>query len=107
MNGSLEIVTRCPGCSTAFRASQEHLSVRGGKVRCGRCNKVFDAREHALPAYSVAGPEQSHQGLLEQLAQEPLPRHHFSPQEPLDALVLTYAPAEAPSAEQAAEEPLD
>jgi predicted Zn finger-like uncharacterized protein len=43
------IITRCPTCSTAFRASEAQLSARQGLVRCGRCAGIFDARAHALP----------------------------------------------------------
>jgi predicted Zn finger-like uncharacterized protein len=39
------LITRCPGCTTAFRASAEQLAARQGQVRCGR---VFDARAHAI-----------------------------------------------------------
>lgn len=43
------LITRCPDCSTAFRASAEQLSARDGQVRCGRCGRVFDAVENAVP----------------------------------------------------------
>lgn len=39
------LTTRCPACRTAFRISQAQMEARGGKVRCGRCTAVFDARE--------------------------------------------------------------
>ena len=40
--------TCCPHCQTAFRVTPEQLSARDGKVRCGACHKVFNAREHLL-----------------------------------------------------------
>ena len=43
------LITRCPACDTAFRASETQLSTREGQVRCGRCETVFDALAHALP----------------------------------------------------------
>jgi predicted Zn finger-like uncharacterized protein len=103
MTDPLEIVTRCPGCSTAFRASQEHLSARAGKVRCGRCNAVFDAREHALPADSSMATQRPAQGLPTYSSHITLPEQGFAPEVGHDDLVLTYAPAEAPAAEIAAE----
>ena len=47
------MLTRCPGCSTAFRVTPEQLKARAGKVRCGHCSAVFNALEmleDALPA---------------------------------------------------------
>lgn len=40
-----DIVTRCPACSTAFRAEPSQLSAASGLVRCGNCLQVFDAKE--------------------------------------------------------------
>ena len=48
--------TRCPTCSTCFRVTDRHLSIAKGKVRCGQCQLVFNALEHAiddLPVPSV------------------------------------------------------
>jgi predicted Zn finger-like uncharacterized protein len=41
------MLTRCPHCQTVFRASAEQLQAAGGRVRCGRCHQVFDARENS------------------------------------------------------------
>ncbi len=38
------LITHCPTCFTAFRISQEQIEAREGKVRCGRCGALFDAR---------------------------------------------------------------
>ena len=40
--------TRCPKCSTCFRVTDRHLAVAKGKVRCGQCQLVFNAPEHAI-----------------------------------------------------------
>ena len=34
--------TRCPGCRTIFRVTQQQLTLRGGQVRCGHCHTVFN-----------------------------------------------------------------
>lgn len=39
-------ITQCPHCSTAFRVTEEQLSVAKGAVRCGSCLKVFRADDH-------------------------------------------------------------
>ena len=40
------MLTRCPACQTTFRITPEQLQARSGRVRCGQCQHVFDAREH-------------------------------------------------------------
>lgn len=40
--------TRCPRCQTIFRITPEQLRARGGKVRCGHCQAVFNALETLL-----------------------------------------------------------
>lgn len=36
--------TQCTQCQTYFRISSEQISMAKGKVRCGHCSHVFDAR---------------------------------------------------------------
>ncbi|HET9733627.1 MAG TPA: DUF3426 domain-containing protein [Burkholderiales bacterium] len=50
------VVTRCPQCSTAFRALEEQLAARGGLVRCGKCAAVFDGNAHRMEDGSPAEP---------------------------------------------------
>ena len=40
--------TRCPECSTCFRVTDRHLAIAKGKVRCGKCQFIFNAPEHAI-----------------------------------------------------------
>ena len=40
------MLTRCPHCQTTFRVSQAQLDAARGKVRCGKCQQVFNAQEH-------------------------------------------------------------
>ena len=40
--------TRCPRCATVFRVTPPQLKARGGKVRCGQCQSVFDALDSLL-----------------------------------------------------------
>jgi predicted Zn finger-like uncharacterized protein len=47
------MLTRCPGCSTTFRVTPEQVKARQGKVRCGRCQHVFDAIESLVEAAVV------------------------------------------------------
>lgn len=43
-------LTRCPHCQTRFRVTEQQLGVAAGKVRCGNCMDVFDARKHKVSA---------------------------------------------------------
>lgn len=36
-------ITACPRCRTRFRVTSQQLAAQGGKVRCGRCQEVFNA----------------------------------------------------------------
>lgn len=44
------LITRCPSCATAFRASETQIAARDGQVRCGRCATVFDAKANQVSA---------------------------------------------------------
>ncbi len=47
MSGSSHAtLTQCPHCDTVFQVSDEQLHVAQGRVRCGRCQGVFDALVH-------------------------------------------------------------
>lgn len=46
------LLTRCPHCDTRFRVTDEQLAVAKGKVRCGSCMDIFDAREHQISSVS-------------------------------------------------------
>jgi predicted Zn finger-like uncharacterized protein len=39
------MLTRCPSCVTTFRITPEQLKAKQGRVRCGRCQTVFNAIE--------------------------------------------------------------
>ena len=58
----ITMITTCPACRTAFRVTQEQLAAREGRVRCGKCAMIFDAREtletepHAPPRGSDDPP---------------------------------------------------
>lgn len=50
------LAARCPNCQTAFRVVADQLRLRGGLVRCGRCNHVFDGRDHLIELGAVPTP---------------------------------------------------
>lgn len=42
---SQQYLAQCPHCSATFKVQDQHLNAAGGKVRCGSCMQVFNARE--------------------------------------------------------------
>ena len=54
----MSLVTRCPECSTAFRVLPAQLSARAGRVRCGKCAKVFDGVAHLTQATPRPEPDE-------------------------------------------------
>ncbi len=52
------MITRCPGCGTAFRVTPDQLAAREGRVRCGRCAAVFDAWERMQEPPAEPLPEE-------------------------------------------------
>ena len=42
------IITECPECATKFRVTEEQLEIAQGRVRCGACLAVFQARDHLV-----------------------------------------------------------
>lgn len=40
----MNYITACPACETQFLITKEHLKAYRGKVQCGNCNHVFNAK---------------------------------------------------------------
>ena len=61
----MSMYTRCPHCETHFKVSREQLQASSGQVRCGRCQRAFDAfatltsRAPAVPGLAKEGPTPS------------------------------------------------
>ena len=55
----MALATQCPHCGTMFRVASDQLKLRGGIVRCGACQEIFDGSASlvdldALPRAPVA-----------------------------------------------------
>lgn len=46
----MRVITHCPACHTQFFATEEQLNKHGGKVRCGQCLQIFDAKSQLISA---------------------------------------------------------
>jgi predicted Zn finger-like uncharacterized protein len=55
----MALATQCPHCHTTFRVASDQLKLRGGIVRCGACQSIFDGSAHLidLDALPPAAPE--------------------------------------------------
>jgi predicted Zn finger-like uncharacterized protein len=51
--------TRCPGCKTIFRVTQQQLALRAGQVRCGHCHTVFNGIAALVSLAPRLHPERS------------------------------------------------
>ena len=70
----MALATICPHCHTTFRVASDQLKLRGGIVRCGACNEVFDGAAalvdlDAIPVQPPAPAADAGSPALEQEAQ--------------------------------------
>jgi predicted Zn finger-like uncharacterized protein len=52
----MALATKCPHCNTTFRVAHDQLKLRGGIVRCGACNEVFDGNAALLEPIAKPQP---------------------------------------------------
>ncbi|MES2151352.1 MAG: DUF3426 domain-containing protein [Pseudomonadota bacterium] len=50
----MALATQCPHCGTTFRVAADQLKLRGGIVRCGACNEVFDGNASLIDLAALA-----------------------------------------------------
>ena len=50
----MRAITNCPACQTQFFVTEEQLNQHDGKVRCGHCLHVFDAKQQLVEQDSQA-----------------------------------------------------
>ncbi len=55
----MALATICPHCNTTFRVASDQLKLRGGIVRCGACNEVFDGNAALIDLDAGASPPAS------------------------------------------------
>jgi len=51
----MALATQCPHCLTTFRVASDQLKLRGGIVRCGACQRIFDGSAHLVDLDAPAG----------------------------------------------------
>ena len=99
------MITHCPSCHTHFRVHAEQLAARAGQVRCGKCNRVFDALEYLIEEIAPARKPSAAHAYADMnavtAAAEPVPES--APEEAADGGAEMRVPAIEPSAEADAE----
>jgi predicted Zn finger-like uncharacterized protein len=50
----MALATQCPHCHTTFRVASDQLKLRGGIVRCGTCQRIFDGSAHLIDLDALA-----------------------------------------------------
>jgi predicted Zn finger-like uncharacterized protein len=66
----MALATQCPHCHTTFRVASDQLKLRGGIVRCGACQSIFDGNAHLIDLDALAASKAQ---AAPQPASEPLP----------------------------------
>ena len=56
----MALATQCPHCHTTFRVAADQLKLRGGIVRCGACQRIFDGNAHLIDLDKPAAPQDTH-----------------------------------------------
>ena len=92
----MALATQCPHCGTMFRVASDQLKLRGGIVRCGACQEIFDGSAtlvdlDALPARAPVAPKPA----AAPAAPAPAPAAPAAPA----ATAASVTPAAAPPAE--------
>jgi len=92
----MALATQCPHCGTQFRVAADQLKLRGGIVRCGACQQIFDGNSALIdlaagPASVVAAPAD---------APADVPSPVISPAPVDETPVETLAPVSEPVAPQ-------
>ena len=71
------LIARCPHCQTTLRATPEALRARAGKVRCGQCQKAFNALDHLVDEAPATSERPRSDGfeLMPSEGASPVPEH--------------------------------
>jgi predicted Zn finger-like uncharacterized protein len=57
----MALATQCPHCHTTFRVASDQLKLRGGIVRCGTCQRIFDGNAHLIDLDALAAAKKASQ----------------------------------------------
>lgn len=66
----MNYITSCPECGTQFLLNKEHLKASRGKVQCGHCDHVFNAKNRLTEISDEFTSTAEYQASLENTASE-------------------------------------
>ena len=66
----MNYITSCPECGTQFLLNKEHLKASRGKVQCGHCDHVFNAKNRLTEISDEFTSAAEYQASLENTASE-------------------------------------
>jgi predicted Zn finger-like uncharacterized protein len=55
----MALATQCPHCGKRFRVAADQLKLRGGIVRCGACQEIFDGNATLIDLDAPAAPPET------------------------------------------------
>lgn len=97
----MSLITACPACQTQFEVNDEQLQAYAGKVRCGECNHVFDARASMVEALAETQPIEVTEPIL--TTEPPAPVESIEPAESIalsESVTADIAEASSPQYER-------
>jgi predicted Zn finger-like uncharacterized protein len=74
----MALATQCPHCHTTFRVASDQLKLRGGIVRCGACQSIFDGSAHLIDLDALAASK-AQAAPASQAAPQPAPAPESAP----------------------------
>jgi len=89
----MALATRCPHCHTTFRVAADQLKLRGGIVRCGTCQQVFDGNA-ALVDMDAPAPAVPEAPSVPEAPPAPAFPAFVEPEPEFDVLPPAHAPLE-------------
>jgi predicted Zn finger-like uncharacterized protein len=67
----MNYITSCTACGTQFLLNNEHLKARRGKVQCGNCEHIFNAKNRLTKVSDDIKSPEDYNASLEEILAEP------------------------------------
>jgi predicted Zn finger-like uncharacterized protein len=93
----MNYITSCPKCDTRFLLQTEHLKAHRGKVQCGHCEHVFNAKNRLTEiSDDIQSPEEYQASLEHPISENELPTTNeadvYDESSPIDEIEITASP---------------
>ncbi|MFM9835668.1 MAG: zinc-ribbon and DUF3426 domain-containing protein [Methylophilaceae bacterium] len=88
----MNYITSCPECKTQFLLNTEHLKAHRGKVQCGNCEHVFNAKNRVTEVSDDIHSTEEYQASLENSGQTTEEAESYSDTLPVEEIEITENP---------------